>query len=247
MDPAITSSSNPVVKRFRKLHRARGRRETGFTLLEGPTLFALAADAGVIPEAVLMGESDEATQVLCAERGWEPVLVLADVLGRAAESIHPQSPVVMIAIPPPSPMRTRDTLILRDVSDPGNVGTMIRSAAAFGWDVCISGASVDPWSPKVIRAGAGAHFALQISSSHDPISDARNLGLETVATIVSDGLDPARGEQPVALLIGSENSGLSPEDIGRADRTLTLPMSGETESLNAAVAASIAMYALGQL
>ncbi|MEE8485895.1 MAG: RNA methyltransferase [Acidimicrobiia bacterium] len=240
----ITSFSNPLVKQFKRLHRSRGRGESGRTLIEGPKVFGLAVDVGIVPEAVLRVESDATTASVCTDRSWEPVVVSAEVLVAAADSKQPRSPVAMIKIPHPLAMRSRDTLIITDVSDPGNVGTMIRSAAAFGWDVCVTGTTADPWSPKVIRAGAGAHFGLHLSTSRDPVAEARKVGLEVVAAVVSGGDAPERRQAPIALLIGSEAHGLTRELIAETDRRLTLPMPGNAESLNAAVAASIAMYVL---
>lgn len=242
MDPLITSSGNPLIKRFKKLHRTRGRRETHQTIIEGRTVLALALTAGVGPVSVVALEDDTATIDEAREHGFPIALVSEDVLRSAADTQHPQSPVAMIDIPATPLLRRRDTLVLCDISDPGNVGTMIRSAAAFGWDVCVSGSTADVWSPKVLRAGVGCHFGVHISHSDDPIADVASLGLESVAAVVSDGGDPLRGERSVALLIGSESRGLSDEQTARADRTVTISTPGQVESLNAAVAASLLMY-----
>ncbi len=246
MASTITSFSNPLVKRIKKLHRARGRREAGLTLVEGPTVFAQMVGAGVSPETVIVSKSDEVTMDLCESHGWTPTIVTDEVLTSVGDAVHPQSPVVVIRIPDRTAIRSRDTLILNDIADPGNIGTLIRSAAAFGWDVCVSGTTADPWSPKVVRAGVGSHFGMHISSSDDPIADAHEMGLDLVATVVSGGGEPVRSERRIGLLIGSEARGLSEGDIEKADRTVTLSMPGEAESLNAGVAASILMYVLTQ-
>lgn len=244
MNHIITSRGNSLVKQFKLLHRVRRRREAGLTIAEGPTVFGLVAAAGVVPEVIFALESDTETARICDQHGWVLTLVTPEILKTAADTVQPRSPVAIVSVPSSVPMRFRDTLIISDVSDPGNVGTMIRSAAAFGWDVCTTGATADPWSPKVLRAGAGSHFGAHLSASPDPIFGAHELGLEVVATVASGGDSPERGETRIALLIGSEAHGLSPRDRERSDRLLTLSMPGKTESLNAAVAASIAMYAL---
>jgi TrmH family RNA methyltransferase len=244
MNSTITSFSNPLVRRIKKLHRARGRREAGLTLVEGPTVFAHMVAAGVSPESIIVSESDGATIELCESHGWTPSFVTDEVLNAAGDAVHPQSPVVVIRLPDRTAIRNRDTLILCDIADPGNVGTLIRSAAAFGWDVCVSGTTADPWSPKVVRAGVGSHFGMHISSLEDPMTDAREIGLEVVATVASGAGAPVRAERRIGLLIGSEARGLSEEIILRADRTVTLSMPGEAESLNAAIAGSILMYVL---
>lgn len=244
MSSTITSAANPVVKSFRRLHRPKGRIEEFATIIEGPTIFREAVGAGVEIQSVLVEKGDIATIEICEARGLSSELVTAEVLAAASDTVHPQSPVVMIAQPRPDRMHFRDTLVLRDIGDPGNVGTMIRSAAAFGWDVCVTGDSAHPWSPKVIRAGAGAHFRVHLSFSSDPIADARELGLDIAASVVSGGAAPGRGNHPMALLVGSEAHGLSPIDIEASDSLITIPIAAHTESLNAAVAASILMYAL---
>lgn len=244
MNEIITSTANPIIKSFKRLHRARGRVEEMATLIEGPLVFREAIDARVGLRRVLVEKGDTATLELCAAHQCDVLMVTAEVLAAASDTVHPRSPLAMMDIPPPDRMHYRDTLVLRDISDPGNVGTMIRSAAAFDWDVCVTGDSANPWNPKVMRSGAGAHFKVHLSFSKDPIADAKELGLDVAASVVGGGDEPVRGEHPVALLVGSEAHGLSADDIELSDRTVTIPMARTTESLNAAVAASILMYAL---
>ncbi len=244
MSEIITSASNPLIKAFKRLHRARGRSEEMATIIEGPTVFSEALGAGITMRTVLVEKGDNTTLQICDRHGYEPQIVTAEVLAAASDTVHPQSPVAMIPIPEPDRMHYRNTLVLRDVGDPGNLGTMIRSAAAFGWDVCVTGDSAHPWNPKVVRAGVGAHFKVHLSFSKDPFADATELGLDVVASVVTGGGEAVRGEHPIALFIGSEAAGLSADDIDRSNRSVTIPMPGETESLNAAVAASILMYEL---
>jgi TrmH family RNA methyltransferase len=244
MHVVITSFSNPLIKRIRTLHRARGRRSAALTLVEGPTAFTQMAAAGVSPEVIIAVEDDAETAALCSRYGWTPVLVSAEILESAGDTVHPQSPIAVIQVPKPSTLRGRNTLILVDVSDPGNVGSMIRSASAFGWDVCISGDTADPWSPKVLRSAVGTHFDVHLSASTEPVLDGRECGLEIVATVVAGGGHPDRGDRAIGLLIGSEAHGLPEEMTVAADRKVTLSISNGVESLNAGVAASILMYVL---
>lgn len=217
------------------------------TLIEGPTVFAEAVHAGVRVLSVLVEKGDDRSMELCSTQGCQPQVVTAEVLAAASDTVHPQSPVAIIGIPEPERIHYRNTLVLRDIGDPGNVGTMIRSAAAFGWDVCVTGDSAHPWNPKVIRSGVGAHFRVHLSFSTDPIADAKELGLDVLASVVSSGEKPARSDHPIALLIGAESVGLSAGDVDRADRSVTIPMDSDTESLNAAVAASILMHDLAPI
>ncbi|GMQ93173.1 MAG: RNA methyltransferase [Acidimicrobiia bacterium] len=244
MDATITSVSNPLIKQFKKLHRARRRREAAQTIVEGSNVFGLAIGAGIKPVAVLVLEEDKVTRELAADRGFPIMVVTEEVMKAAADSANPQGPVALIDVPAAGSIRPRDTLVLRDIADPGNVGTMIRSAAAFGWDVCVSGSTADAWSPKVLRSGVGTHFGVHLASTDNPVLDAHAVGLEVIATVVADGGESLRGDRPIALMIGSETHGLSRSDIEQADRTVTLNMPGAIESLNAAVAGSILMYTL---
>ncbi|MEX1005254.1 MAG: RNA methyltransferase [Acidimicrobiia bacterium] len=232
MEP-VRSTRNPRVTAAARLRRARERKRLGLTLLEGPHLLeeALAAGAEVL-EVFGLGSPQPAVP------NW--VEVTEDVLIRLADTESPRGPVAVMRIPP-AVTATRDHLVL-GVSDPGNAGTLIRTAAAFGLDVAFGSDAVDPWSPKVLRAAAGSHFRTVIG---DRVRDAA-----TIATVVKGGvaarelgtvLDPARRW---AILVGSEAHGLSDDEVAAADVQVTIPMPGGTESLNAAVAGAIVAYEL---
>jgi TrmH family RNA methyltransferase len=137
-------------------------------------------------------------------------------------------------------------VVLVDVGDPGNAGTIIRTAAAFGWDVAHTADCVDVWSPKVLRSGAGAHFRtrlipIELENERDDLN-----GHTIVATVVSGGNARIDADGPFALLIGSEPRGLDPEHVAMAAHRLTIDMENSTESLNVSVASGIAMYLLRQ-
>ncbi len=133
------------------------------------------------------------------------------------------------------------------VTDPGNAGTLIRTAAALGFDLAFPAGAVDIWSPKVLRAGAGAHFSTTISTG-EPIDPS----IGTIATVVRGGLplpDLAgrlEATRRWAILIGEEAGGLEARQVEAADLTVTIPMAGEVESLNAAVAGAIVAYEVGR-
>ena len=117
----------------------------------------------------------------------------------------------------------------------------MRSAAAFGLAVLIGPQTCDPWAPKVLRSAAGAHFRLRLGHVEDP----SELGEHLAATVVEGGVAPADlGPGPWQILIGSEARGLDPSLLGRMSAQVTIPMPGGTESLNAAMAASIIAYEL---
>jgi len=227
----ISSPGNIRVKAVRKLHRAKGRREAGRTLLEGPRLVEVALAAGVDVE-VWSTESDG------------DVHVSREVLTAISTTETPQSPVGVMPIPEPEPLRSHPTVVLWEVHDPGNVGTILRTAFALGWDACVTPGTAEVWSPKVLRAGAGAHFLGRIAAAVS-VSELRDAGLEPVASVVTGGVWPLSVAGPLALLIGSEPHGLPEEAVSAAAVSVTLPMAAGTPSLNAAMAAGILMWELG--
>jgi TrmH family RNA methyltransferase len=244
MPEVFTSTANRTVRAVRDLHQRKNRRARLETIIEGPTVFGEFIDAGIIPLVVLCTQSDALTIERCASIGVEPVRVTEEVLASASDTRAPRSPVAVVGVPEQDEARLHNTLVLIDIQDPGNVGTMIRTAAALGWDVAVAGATAEAWSPKTIRSSAGTHVRTRVIPMDNPVTDAATVGLTTVATIVAGGAPPQPQNAPIALFIGSEAHGLSPETVQECDSRATLAMPGGTESLNAAVAASIMMYAM---
>jgi len=239
----VESTTNPRIKAVRRLHRGRERRQTGRTLLEGPKLIDAALEAGVVPLEVYTVDGGSLVE-RCKAAGSEVVEVSRMVLETIATTVEPQDPVAVIDVPKSKPLEGERVVVLVEIADPGNLGTLIRSAAALGWQVALVGGA-DPWNPKVLRSGAGAHFA-QVPVTIDGLSEIAELGFTTMATIISGGRVPGEitSDTPIALLIGSESHGLCSEMVQRCDQAMTIPMSANSESLNAAVAGAIAMYAL---
>ena len=206
-------------------------------------MFAEALKAGAVPKTVLFTEDDAATQLLMRDHPDIVMHAVADhVLKAASDTRHPQSPVAAFERPMSSSLSERNTVVLVDIADPGNVGTIIRTAAAFGWDVAVTGHTADAWSPKVLRSGAGAHFSTAIVEIESIEADFAEMPHVLVATVVAGGDPSVEGSGPIALLIGSEAHGLPHEVVRLADRHLTIPMPGGAESLNAAVAAGLGMW-----
>ena len=132
------------------------------------------------------------------------------------------------------------------VSDPGNVGTLIRTAGAFGWGFAYTVGTADPWSPKVLRSGAGAQFSVTCGPV-SKVGEVSQVGYTTVASVASGGTNLSSfPEGRYALLVGEEAAGLPDEVVGSADMTVTIPMPGVTESLNVAIAAGIIVYTLSK-
>lgn len=244
-DPTdITSVRNAVVTETLKLHRARERRKRGSTILEGPHLLAAAAGSSNPLEIVLALPQDHETRRLCGEHGVELRTVSEAVLARLAPTEHPRGPITVMRMPEAAHLEAVDTVVLLGIGDPGNAGTLIRSAAAFGFRVAVGHDGVDVWSPKVLRAGAGAHFIVGISVlGADPVAELRSAGLVVTAATPKGGMAPAVPPGgAIALMIGNEPRGLPEDVVAGAEVAVSIPIAAGIESLNAGVAGSILMY-----
>jgi TrmH family RNA methyltransferase len=232
MEPVRSHRAKSVVEAAR-LHRARDRRARGLTLVEGPDMIRDVVETGVeVVEVFGVAPAEDSGIVPVDQRA----------LDRLAGTKSPRGPVAVVQIPTEWLDRERSLLVSVGVSDPGNVGTMIRTAAAFGWGFAYTEGSADPWSPKTIRAGAGG----QIQTPVARVGSVSELGeWAKIATVARGGDTPdTMPDGRVALLIGEEAHGL-PENVIRASQhRMTIPTAGPTESLNAAVAAGIAVYLL---
>jgi len=245
VEPVRNHRSQVVVDASR-LHRVRDRRERGQTLIEGPHLFEEAVKAEADIRTVFVLADDTLGQDAVRSIGLEPVVVDERALRRLAGTETPRGPIAVVGTPPESKLESANLLVSWGVSDPGNVGTMIRVAAAFNWGFGYTEGSADPWSPKVLRAGAGTQFAVGITKLNG-IVDLRSSGHSPVATIVGGGEPPeSLGKGRWAVLIGEEASGLPRDVVEACDREITIAMPGGAESLNAAVAAGIITYAISK-
>ena len=242
----IRSRRNPRVVELARLHRSDHRRSTGKTLLEGPHLLSEALSSGQDVLEVFCLPADEPTRRLCQRHGVPLTLVSTEVLSRIADTRHPRGPVAAMNIPTRLP--TDNDVLWLMVSDPGNCGTLIRTAAAFGWDVSMASRSVDPWAPKVLRAGAGGHFRIAISQTRQAPE-----GSTVVASVPRGGIPLDRvglsldHGRPWWLIVGDESAGIPSAYAERADLRCSIPMAGGTDSLNAAAAGAILCHHLSRL
>ncbi len=229
-----------------RLRRAKARKDAGQTLVEGPHLLADLIRFGVPIDRVFALPDDANSAALAVTAQTELVVVDESVLRKVADTENPRGPVAVIPTPE-SVTSTGSVVVLWDISDPGNAGTVVRSAAAFGFGVVMAANSVDVWSPKTIRAGGGGHFATTIEvAPRLTLIELQERGLQTIATVGTGGVGPSEiPDGPVAILVGNEAHGLPDKVVAAADWRFTIPMPGGTESLNAAAAASIALYAIG--
>lgn len=245
----ITSTSNEKVKLAQALQtRARARRKEGKIALEGVRLVRDALQAGQRPEFVLVTPdmTDAGLLALLDERRVEPLPVTDEVMRSVSETEQPQGVLAVFPMPQPQlPATLARVLILDAVRDPGNMGTMLRTAAAAGVEaVLLSPDSADPYNPKALRGGMGAHFRVPIAemdwSAIASACDGMNVYL-------ADGggdlrYDAADWSRPWALIIGGEAHGAGDEARALATARVSIPMAAATESLNAAVAAGVILF-----
>jgi TrmH family RNA methyltransferase len=253
----ITSPSNPAVRAARKLARPSSRaRAGGRFLLEGPEGIRAALEAGHVPDSLLATERAAARHAglvnLARQRGARVTLVAEPVLSGMAATATPQGLVAVLPSVrrplvelPPAP---RLVCVLAEVRDPGNAGTVLRAADAFGADAIVTTAgSVDLESPKAVRAAAGSLFHLPVVAGVPWPALAvalRDRGLRLVGADphAERPLDRAALDGPVALVLGNEAHGLPGEVRGDLDLVVRIPLAGRAESLNLAAAAAVLLY-----
>jgi TrmH family RNA methyltransferase len=243
MEP-VRSARNQRVAAAVRLRRAGERRQARQTLLEGPHLLRMAAAVAARVGPVFALADDTVTAHLVAEAGYELVEVTQPVLDRLAPTQHPRGPVAVLSIPDSVPIKDRHAVVLWGVGDPGNAGTLIRTAAAFGFGVIFGPGAVDPWNPKVLRSAAGAHFATPIELGLSGLDALRTRGFLTVATVVGGAVGPSQLPRTdrLAIVIGDEARGLPGALVAACDLKVTIPMQVGVESLNAAVAGAVLMH-----
>lgn len=245
---AISSRSNPLWKRLRKLaQEATAYRQQGEVWVEGEHLCAEVVQRGVAARLAVITEpawSDPRLRRLAESA--PQVLLLPPALLSGLSAMDSSPPLAMVL-----PWQANDvidpdmaTVVLDRLQDAGNVGTVLRSAAAFGFAqvIALQGTAA-LWSPKVLRAGMGAHFALQLIEGVD---DAALAGLQVPLLATSSHathtVDRVRLPWPCAWVMGHEGQGLSAALQARCSKTLRIPQPGGLESLNVAAAASVCFY-----
>ena len=258
----LTSRRNPLVKRVRALHTPRGRCEQGLLLLEGTHLLQEALRLGLTPDLLL------ATPAWCERHaallhripaGVRLQPVQDDLLAAMATTLHPDGVLATLplaALPPADPAVVPTFVLALDrLQDPGNLGTLMRTALAAGVEQLWLCEGADPLQPKVLRSSSGAALALPLlrleaDAFAARLRQARAAGLQLVASVVpaadtSSAAAPPPPpywqldwRRPTLLLLGNEGAGLAEDLQQLADRRVTIPHSPAVESLNVAVAAA---------
>jgi len=250
----ITSVKNPMVRDMRALKDRKARESSGCFLVEGEVMILEALKCGLVIRDVLAEEGCEAFASTLANRA-RVCLTTRSVLEAVSDTRTPQGVCASFEMPRPLPLeKAPDTIVALDgVQDPGNVGTIWRTADAAGFGALLLGSgSADPLSPKVQRSAMGSGFRVPFMNS-DCLSNTLRQFAEAGYTIIASDLNgcdfysrPNPGKKYV-LIIGNEARGISDEVRAEADMLVKLPMRGGAESLNAAVAAGIMMYDLARV
>jgi RNA methyltransferase, TrmH family len=248
---ALSSRDNPRVRRWTKLVQdARYRRTERHVVLEGPHLLQALLDSGARPVALLATDTALAKQEIASlvqRAKLEPVILSRSLFDAVVDSETPQGIAAEIALPDTSPdlYESETCVFLEGVQDAGNVGSILRSAAAFGIrDIVLAKGCADVWSPKVLRAAAGSHFRLRIADHVEPRAAFQRFRGRVLCTMPRGGvpLPQANLDGPIGWVFGAEGQGVSGDAEKRADLRVTIPIAAQSESLNVAIAAALCFY-----
>jgi TrmH family RNA methyltransferase len=233
----ITSPDNPRVKDVLRLRKSRERGRVGLFIAEGPREVERARAAGLRIAATYF-----APELLAWDEGEE---VSARVLAKMSYRAEPEGVLAVVEIPQREvPAHATLILVAVGIEKPGNLGAMARTADAAGADALLVGdANADPWNPNAIRASTGAVFTLPIANV--TLDEVRALPLQKIAAVVDAPRRYTEADltKPTALIVGSEDEGLSDAWRNLADERVAIPMRAQTsDSLNAAMSAGVLLF-----
>lgn len=252
-DASVLALRHQKVQRLRRLLSRRSARESERAfVVEGAKVLSEALDAGAAIESVyLAAGASEAIAQRAFDAGARVYELAPGVVERVADTVTPQP--IMAVVPfldrPLASLRGAAlSVVAVDVRDPGNAGTILRSAEAAGADgvLCCEG-SVDVYNPKTVRASAGSLFHVPVVAGGDPVEVLREMaswGVQRLATTATGGRDYSAVDltRPVAFVLGNEANGLPPELDELVDERVTIPMVGRSESLNVGMAAAVLCF-----
>ncbi|MDP9039893.1 MAG: RNA methyltransferase [Acidobacteriota bacterium] len=249
----LASRSNPRIKQLRAALAGNTRLADGMIAIEGPHLVAEAIRSGIVLATLFLAEGTPLPQDLPEDV--EVLHLSREAFGSAASTAAPQGIAALLQAPRLPLALDRDPLLLiaAGLQDPGNLGTLIRSAEAFGAaGVLLTPGTVSPWNGKTMRASAGSVFRVPVLQvDHAAVAALPSQQIRVLAAVTGDSaphysssvplgdLDLTRG---CAFLIGNEGAGLSADLLALAETRITIPTPGPVESLNAAVAGSLLLY-----
>ncbi len=249
----ITSKENPLIKALTKLNQSsKERQNAGLFLVEGLRLCQDCFENNILFETLVftkdfMQKFSKETENFSG-KSKQAVIVPDYIFEKIADTKTPQGVLATVKIPNNkySINKNGRYIALENIADPANLGAISRTAEALGISgIIISGGSCDPYSPKCIRASMGALLRLPIIVSDNFLSDLKNSGLSLYACVVKGDkkINSVNFSDGSVVLIGNEANGLKPETAEACEK-ITIPMQGRVESLNASVAAAVAMWEL---
>ncbi|MGI6085303.1 MAG: TrmH family RNA methyltransferase [Acetivibrionales bacterium] len=249
----ITSMSNPIIKEVKSLRSKKGRKVAQAILLEGFRLVKDVLDSGAEIRYFIVSDSFCSKEELFLSQvsNIKSVQVSDELFDRVNDTQSPQGIMAVAKLPMYDEREiiksARWVIALENLQDPGNLGTIIRSADACGFDaVIMSKDSVDPYNPKVIRSTMGSLFHIPVITVdiYKALEELKSRNILLAAAHTRDALPCWQTDMSgeVAIIIGNEGNGLSDRIIDIADKTIMIPMIGKAESLNASVAASMLIY-----
>ena len=247
----IASRDNPRVRRWRELTRdGRERRRQRRAIIEGENLILAFLQSGKAVESLILSKTgSRRTEIVALARqtGKSPTLLADPVFRSIADVEAPAGIAAEIALPGSVPDLKTSTacVLLEGIQDAGNLGAILRSAAAFGIrDAVLGRGCADAWSPKVLRAAAGAHFAMLFTEGAELTAAIGEFGGSIVCTVPRGGVPLADADLSgrIGWLFGAEGQGVSDALAASAALKVTIPMPGSAESLNVAAAAAICFY-----
>jgi TrmH family RNA methyltransferase len=248
----ISSRDNPLYKELKQLaSNSQARRKAGRTLLDGIHLCEVYLQHVGVPPLCVVSESSithvEVAAILDRCRATR-CITLPDALYDALSQVENGIGLLFVIDTPRNDMPrrlTQDAVLLDNLQDPGNLGSILRSAAAAGIrDVYCSKGTAFAWSPKVLRAGMGAHFQLNIFENADLSTILRDAGIPVLATSshAAQRIYDVDLRNPVAWLLGHEGQGVSEQLLALATQEVTIPHLGNVESLNVAASAAVCFF-----
>ena len=247
--PAITSAANPAIVFVRSLGQRNRRAAEGAFIVEGVRAVRDALATGAIPRLVLLRHGDDDALAAFSAPALPPRHVEPRLFDRLSDVRTPQGVLAVFPMPrllPDASAAAPFVLVLDRLRDPGNLGTLLRAAAGAGVHaVYCSPESVDPWNPKVVRAGMGAHFRLPLLPLDPEAMDELRARLPRRVIACAEAArayDEIDWTGPAALVIGGEAEGAGPALLAWGNEEAAIPLAAGVESLNAAVAGAVILF-----
>lgn len=244
----IISRDNPIFKQLKKLaENARERRSEGKTLLDGVHLIEAYLTAFGEPELVIIPEgksSLEATNLMQTLADVNTIMLPTLMFAELTPVASSTGILALVKTQQVPVLNNNFVLMLEDIQDPGNLGSMLRTALGAGVDaVYLSKGCTDAWSPKALRGGQGAQFYLPMIEGADLLAEMQQFAGNTYATTMhGESLYAQNYTQPTAFIIGNEGAGLSQKIISAATMQISIPIHASLESLNAGAATAVCLF-----